>query len=253
MISFGLVSIPVGLQTATQEKDIRFNQLHRVCGSRIKQQKFCPTCDRVVEADEIDRGYEVAKNQYVVVTDEDFDALPVPSKHTIEVLAFVHHEQVDPIYFDQTYYLDPAETGRKPFALLMKVLQEKGVCALGKIALRNKENLCLLRPAFGTLVCESLFYPDEIRKSETPSLDSVTVDDRELNMAKSLVDLLADDFHPENFSDGYRSALMERIEAKQHGGELKTSTEPNAPMVVNLMDALKASLEMAQKNAAKSG
>jgi DNA end-binding protein Ku len=251
MISFGLVSIPVGLQSATQEKDIRFNQLHRPCGSRIKQQRFCPTCERVVETEEIDRGFEVAKNQYVIVTDEDFENLPVPSRHTIEVLAFIHRDQIDPIYFDQTYYLDPGETGRKPFALLVKALQEKEVCALGKIAIRNKENLCLLRPAFGTLVCETLHYPDEIRRAESPGLESVVVDDRELAMAKSLVDLLADEFHPEKFSDGYRTALMERIEAKQHGGELKVSAETEAPQVVNLMDALRASLELAQK--AKSG
>lgn len=253
VISFGLVSIPVGLHTATSEKDLRFNQLHRECGTRIKQQKFCPTCNRVVEGDEIDRGYEVAKNQYVVVTDEDMDTLPVPSKQTITVVAFVQQEQVDPIYYDQTYYLDPSETGRKPFALLLKVLEEKGVCAIGKIAVRNKENLCLIRPGSGTLVMETLYYPDEIRKPETPSLDSVKVDDREMAMAKSLVDLLADDFHPEQFQDEYRVALLERIEAKQHGGEYRVSEAPEAATVVNLMDALKASLEQAQKAKEKSG
>lgn len=253
VISFGLVSIPVGLHTATSEKDLRFNQLHKVCGTRIKQQKFCPTCDRTVEADEIERGYEVSKNQYVIVTDEDFEALPVPSKQTITVVAFVEQSQIDPIYYDQTYYLDPAETGRKPYALLMKVLQEKGVCAIGKIAVRNKENLCLIRPGSGTLVMETLFYPDEIRKPETEGLDSIKVDDRELAMAKSLVDLLADDFHPENFQDEYRVALLERIEAKQHGGELKVSETPEPTTVVNLMDALKASLEQAQKAKEKSG
>lgn len=253
VISFGLVSIPIGLHTATSEKDLRFNQLHRECGSRIKQQKFCPTCNRTVEGDEIDRGYEVAKNQYVVVSDEDMENLPVPSKQTITVVSFVKQEQVDPIYFDATYYLDPAETGRKPYALLMKVLEEKGVCAIGKIAIRSKENLCLIRPANGMLVMETLYYPDEIRKPESESLEAIKVDDRELAMAKSLVDLLADDFHPEAFKDEYREALLERIEAKQHGGEFRIAEAPEPTTVVNLMDALKASLEQAQKNREKSG
>ena len=253
VISFGLVSIPVGLHTATSEKDLRFNQLHRECGTRIKQQKFCPTCNRVVDGEEIDRGYEVSKNQYVIVTDEDFENLPVPSKQTINVVAFVQQSQIDPIYYDTTYYLDPSETGRKPYALLLKVLQEKGVCAIGKIAVRSKENLCLIRPGDGHLVMETLYYPDEIRKSEVENLDGIKVDDRELAIAKSLVDLLADDFHPETFKDEYRVALLERIEAKQHGGEFKISESPEPTTVVNLMDALKASLEQAQKAKEKSG
>ncbi len=253
VISFGLVSIPVGLYSAVQEKDIRFNQLHKPCGSRIKQQKFCPTCEKVVEADEIERGFELSKAHYVVVDDADFEALPVPSKHTIEVTSFVKAEEVDPIYFDQTYYLEPSDAGKKPLALLMRALEEKQVIAVAKVALRNKENLCLLRSTKGGVVLETLYWQDEIRKPEETNLEGIKIDERELKMAESLVDLLAGDFHPEEFQDTYRAALMERIEAKQHGGQLTVAPEPKEARVVNLMDALKASLEQAQKDKAKSG
>lgn len=252
VISFGLVSIPVGLYSAVTEKDIRFNQLHKVCGTRIKQQKFCPHCEKTVETDEIERGYELSKGHYVVVDDADFESLPVPSKHTIEVTTFVKAEEVDPIYFDQTYYLEPTDAGKKPLALLMKALEEKQVVAVAKVALRNKENLCLLRFMNGGVVLETLFWQDEIRKPEETNLEGVKVDDKELNMAMSLVDLLAGEFKPEEFKDQYREALMERIEAKQHGGQLTVAPEPKEARVVNLMDALKASLEQAQKDK-KSG
>lgn len=253
VISFGLVSIPVGLYSAVQEKDLRFNQLHKECGTRIKQQRFCPHCERTVEADEIEKGYELSKNQYVVVTEEDFEALPVPSKHTIEVTTFVKAEEIDPIYFDQTYYLEPTDAGKKPLALLMKALEEKKVTAVAKVALRNKENLCVLRPMKGGVVLETLYYQDEIRKPEETNLESVKVDDKELHMAMSLVDLLAGEFNPAEYSDAYRVALMERIEAKQHGGQLTVAPEPKEARVVNLMDALKASLEEAQSKKSKSG
>lgn len=253
VISFGLVSIPVGLYGAVSEKDVRFNQLHKECGTRIKQVKTCPHCDKAVEADQIERGYELSKGHYVVVTDEDFETLPVPSKHTIEVTSFVRAEDVDPIYFDQSYYLEPTDAGKKPLALLMKALEEKKVLAVAKVALRNKENLCLLRPLNGRVVMETLYWQDEIRKPEDSNLESVNVDEKELKMAMSLVELLEGEFHPEEYKDEYREALMERIEAKQHGGELTVAPEPREVRVVNLMDALKASLEEAQKSKEKSG
>jgi DNA end-binding protein Ku len=252
-ISFGLVSIPVGLYGAVSEKDVRFNQLHKTCGTRIKQQKFCPHCERTVETEEIDRGYELSKNHYVVVTEEDFEALPVPSKHTIEVKSFVKAEEIDPIFFDQTYYLDPTDAGRKPLALLMKALEDKKVVAVAKVALRNKENPCILRAVNGTVVMNTLYYQDEIRKPEDNRLEDVIVDDRELGMAKSLVDLLGGEFHPEEFKDEYREVLMTRIEAKSQGGELTVAPDAPEARVVNLMDALKASLEEAQRSKEKSG
>jgi DNA end-binding protein Ku len=252
VITFGMVSIPVGMVPATSEKDLRFNQIHEACGSRIKQQKFCPVCERNVEAEEVQRGYEISKGSYAIVGDEDFEALPVPSKHTIEVSAFVKAEQVDPLYFDKSYYLQPSETGRKPLALLYRALQERGVSAIAKVALRQKEHMCLLRPADGALVLETLFYPDEIREAEDKNLGETQVDEKELKMAMTLVDLLEEEFEPDKFKDEYREALLERIEAKLHGGELREAPAAPEPAVYNLMDALKASLEEAQKRK-KSG
>ncbi|MEA2554117.1 MAG: end-binding protein Ku, partial [Fimbriimonadaceae bacterium] len=143
-ISFGMVSIPVGIYTAVSEKDLHFNQIHDKCGSRIKLQRFCPVCDRTVQPEELQRGYEVSKGAYVIVTDEDFEEVPVPTKHTITVDRFVDADEVAPVYYDSTYYLQPEEAGRKPFALLMEALKKKEMSALAKIALRNKESLCLL-------------------------------------------------------------------------------------------------------------
>jgi DNA end-binding protein Ku len=250
VITFGMVSIPVGLYTATQEKDIRFNQIHEVCGSRIKLQKFCPVCEKVVEADELVKGYEYSKGMYALVTEEDFEQLPVASKHTIDVAAFVKSEEVDPLYFDASYYLKPEDVGRKPFALMMKALQDKGVAAVAKIAMRNKENLCLLRPGNGTIILETLYYPDEIRKPEVEGLDDIKVDAKELKMAESLVDLLFEEFDPKAFKDEYREALMERIEAKVQGQELRAAPVPEQTQVIDLMDALKQSLENAKKKKA---
>jgi len=248
VISFGMVSIPVGLSTVVQEKDLSFNQIHTVCGSRIKLQKYCPVCERVVENTELAKGYQYAKNQYVLLDDEDFEAVPVPTKHTISVLAFVKAEQIDPVYFDSSYYLEAGEAGKKPFALLAKALEEKQVSALGKIALRNKENLCVIRLANGELMLETLFWPDEIRKHEGQKVDDVKVDEKELKMALSLIELLEDDFHPENFKDEYREALLERIEAKAQGQELHEAPATPETKVIDLMEALKASVEAAKKN-----
>lgn len=255
-ISFGMVSIPVGIYTATQEKDLRFHQIHEKCGSRIKQQKFCPACERVVQSEELQRGYEISKGRYVIVTDEDFEEVPVPSKHTITVDRFVNVDEVAPVYFDSSYYLQPEEAGKKPFALLVEALKQKNVSALAKIALRNKESLCLLLLNGESVLLETLYFPDEVRKPESLGIDNVKVDDRELKMALSLVELLEGPFEPERYQDQYREALMTRIEAKMQGQEIKEQPEVAEVKVIDLFDALKASLEAAKSSKAtkrKSG
>jgi DNA end-binding protein Ku len=246
VISFGMVSIPVKLFTATQSKDISFHQLHVECNSRIKQQLYCPVDDRVVTRDELVRGYEFAKDQHVIVTDEDLEKLPLPSAHTIELSAFVEGEAIDPIYYERSYYLAPDEVGVKPFALLMRALQEKGLTALAKVSLRNKEQLCALRPQDGTLMLETLYYPDEIRIEQTEAPD-IQVSDRELEMAYSLIDLLTEPFDPEKYHDEYRTALMEIIEAKLQGQEIVEQAPLPETKVVDLMAALKASVDAAKK------
>ena len=141
VISFGMVSIPVKLYTATEDKDISFRQLHKQCGSRLKQLRWCPECDRAVEWDEVVRGYEYAKDEHVAMTEEDFEKLPLPSKQTVELAAFVKADQIDPIYYQKTYYLEPDEKGVKPYALLMQAPKDKDLTGIAKIAVRNKEQL----------------------------------------------------------------------------------------------------------------
>lgn len=248
VISFGMVSIPVKLYTATEHKDISFNLLHKECGTRLKQLRWCPEHERAVEWSEIARGYEYSKGEYVVLDDEDFEKLPLPSKQTVELTAFVEAEQIDPIYYEKTYYLEAEPKGVKPYALLMKALKDKQLTGIAKIAIRNKEQLCALRPMDGTLVLETLFYPDEIR--EVPGevdIDSVKVTASELKMAEALIDLLASDFKPEEYHDEYREALMQVIDAKLDGQEIEEAPVARPAKVTDLMSALKASVEAAKK------
>ena len=247
LISFGMVSIPVKLFTATDSKDISFHLLHQECNSRLKQLRWCPVCEREAEWGETVRGYEYAKEQHVIMTDEDFDKLPLPSRRTIELAAFVKAEEIDPVYYEKSYYLEPDEVGIKPFALLMKALREKDLTAVAKIAIRNKERLCALRPMDGTLMLETLYYADEIRVERGTEVPEVQVSDRELEMASTLIDLLADSFEPEKYQDEYRRALMEIIEAKLQGEEFVEAPVAAPAKVTDLMAALKASVEAAKK------
>jgi DNA end-binding protein Ku len=252
VISFGMVSIPVKLYTGTESKDISFHMLHKDDNTRIKMMRWCPEDDRSVEMSEIVRGYEYARDQYVILTEEDFDKLPLPSKHTIELAQFVNSDEIDPVYYEKTYYLEPDEKGVKPYSLLMRALKEKELVAVAKIAIRNKERLCALRPMDGTLVMETLFYPDEIRVQKESDTLEVDVSKRELDMAFTLIDLLHEPFDPEKFKDEYREALMQLIDAKLEGEELAVAT-PQPAKVTDLMTALKASVEAAKKRRGEGG
>jgi DNA end-binding protein Ku len=246
-ITFGMISIPVKLYGATESKDLAFNTLHAECKSRLRQKRWCPVHDREVAADEVVRAYEYTKDQYVEITDEDLEQLPIPSKHTIELSAFVKQAEIDPVYYERTYYLEPEQVGLKPYALLMRALKAKEVSAIAKIALRNKESLCVLRAAGDALVLETLFYPDEIRAQEQAPTPEVLVSQPELAMAYSLIDLLQEPFDPSKYHDEYRTALLELIEAKRTGAEVVAPPEAPAMRTADLMAALKASLEAARK------
>lgn len=251
VIAFGMVSIPVGISPATQEKDVSFNQIHKKCNSRIKQKKTCPTCNVEVASEEIVKGYEYAKGQYVIMDPEDFENLPVPSTQKIEVTQFVDAATIDPVYFDKAYYLNPSSAGMKPFTLLYKALESKGVSAVGKVAIRSKEVLCLIRASHGSLILNTLFWPDEIREVPVAKLDEAEANPAEMMMAQGLIDLLYGEFKPGDQEDGYRTALLERIEAKATGGKIVTMAAPEAEdRVFNLMDALKASLEQVKQQKA---
>jgi len=246
-ITFGMISIPVKLFGATESKDLAFNTLHKECRSRLKQKRWCPVDDREIFQDEVVRAYEYTKDRYIEVTDEDLDALPVPSKHTIELTSFVKSSDIDPVYFERTYYLEPDQIGAKPYALLMRALKTKQVAAVAKIALRNKESLCVLRPGESVLMLETLYYPDEIRTAEMPAEPEVLVSPQELTMALTLVEMLEEPFDPKKYHDEYRSAMMDMIEAKANGQEVVATPEAPLPKTVDLMAALKASLEAARK------
>jgi DNA end-binding protein Ku len=246
-ITFGMISIPVKLFGATESKDLAFNTLHKACKSRLKQKRWCPVDDREVFQDEVVRAYEYTKDQYIEITDEDIDSLPVPSKHTIELTSFVKSAQIDPVYFERSYYLEADQIGGKPYALLMRALKTKDVVALGKIALRNKESLCALRAGENALMLETLYYPDEIRTAELSSEPEVLVSPQELTMALSLVEMLEEPFDPKKYHDEYRVALLGMIEAKSSGQEVVATPEAPLPKTVDLMAALKASLEAAKK------
>jgi DNA end-binding protein Ku len=246
VVSFGMVSIPVKLYTATESKDVSFNTLHKKCGTRIKQLRWCPTCEKEVEWGDVVRGYEYTKEEYVVLTDDDFAKLPLTSKHTIDLAAFVKSDAIDPIFYEKSYYLEPDETGIKPFVLLMRALHKKGLTAVAKLAIRNKERLCALRAYDGTLMLETLYYPDEVRVQKGADLPSVKVSEKELGMAFSLIDLMLEEFKPEEYNDHYREALMEIINAKLQGAQIVAAPAPARGKVVDLMSALKASVEAAK-------
>ena len=254
VITFGMVSIPVKLYSATENKDISFNQLHRDCKGRIKQQTFCPTCDRKIEYDEIEKGYEYGKDQYVVITKEDLEKLPVPNKNVVEVTSFIKQEEIDPIYYDKNYYIEPDPAAKKPFALFLKAMKEKDVVAVASIALRSKQRLCALRLLDGTLMLNTLLYPDEIRVQRGTPLPDVQLSDKEMTMANSLIDLMTSDFEPDQLKDTYREALLSTIEAKLEGKEVVEAPTAPSSNVGDVMDALKASMEAmkAQKEAAKA-
>ncbi|MBA3316889.1 MAG: Ku protein [Gemmatimonadales bacterium] len=250
-IGFGMVSIPVKLFGATESKDISFHLLHATCGTRLKQVRWCPTDEQEVPWNETVRGYEFGKDQYVTLTDEDFEKLPLPSKHTIELSAFVKAEEIDPVYYERSYHLAPDERGEKPYALLLQTLEKKGLTALAAITIRKKEQLCALRPKDGALMLETLYYPDEIRAQPEVELDKAKITERELEMAFTLIDLLRKPFDPEEYKDHYREALSQLIEAKLDGRDVVKSPAGRETKVIDLADALRQSVEAAKKGKPK--
>lgn len=246
-ISFGMVSIPVRLFTATESQDITFRQLHAADNSPIRLVKRCSADGKDLEPDEIVKGYEYARDRFVLVDDADLEKLPIPSKHTIALTAFVDAHEIDPIYYEKSYYVDPEELGKKPFALLVRALEEKKLSAVAKIAIRTKERLCVLRPKDHGLVLETLYFADEVRKPESEPQE-IAVSDAEMKVAYALIDLLREPFDPSAYRDEYRDALMAIIQAKLEGHEYVAPAEPAAVApAVDLMAALRASVEAARK------
>ncbi|HET6680865.1 MAG TPA: Ku protein [Gemmatimonadaceae bacterium] len=242
-ISFGLVSIPVKLHSATRSEDVSFRQVHVTCGTPIQQKRWCPTDDEEVPWDEIARGYEYGKGRFVLLTDEDFESLPVPSRHTIDIRAFVPGDEIDPVYYEKAYQLLPAERGEKPYALLMRAIADKDLVAIASITIRKKEQLCALRPRAGSLVLETLFYPDEIRIDEDAGISGTKVSAEELKLAHQLIGMLRKPFEPADYKDTYREAVLALIEAKREGKEVVAAPEQKEAGIIDLREALARSLD----------
>jgi DNA end-binding protein Ku len=251
-ISFGMVTIPVKLFGATESKDIRFSLLHATCGTKLEQKRWCPTDEVEVPWTETARGYEYTKGDYVMLTDEDFERLPLPSKHTIELSGFVEEREIDPVFYERSYYLEPGERAEKPYALLLKALEEKRLSAVASITIRKKEQLCVLRSHQGTIMLETLYYPDEIRQERGVELDRVKVSERELEMAFTLIELLKKPFDPSEYRDHYREALAQLIEAKLEGKQAVSVPAARETRVLDLAEALKRSVEQAKKGKPKA-
>ena len=249
-ISFGLVSIPINLYPATEKKDVKFRYLHKDCHTPIKYQRVCPACDREVPSEEIVRGYEYEKNRFVLMDDKDFENIPDERSRTIDILDFVNLEEIDPVFYDKTYFLGPGETGEKPYALLRQVMEETGKVAIAKVVIRTKESLATLRVYKGNmLVMETMFFHDEIRDHQAiPTTGrEIKFHENELKMARELVLNLADTFAPDKYHDEYRKILLDMITAKAEGEEIEAPAPMQKGKVVDLLDALKASVDAAKK------
>ena len=247
-ISFGLVTIPVSVYPATEEKGLKFNQLHDEDGGRIRYKRVCEKDGEEVSFEHIVKGFEVEKDRYVVLTDEDFDAVPVESSRAIDIERFVDLDDIDPVMFKKSYYLIPEETGAKAYALLREAMSEDGRVGIAKVSFRDKEHLAALRFKDDAFVLETMYWPDELREADFGGVDvGGKVTDQEMAMARQLIESLAGEWEPEQFSDEYREGLLEIVEAKLHGQEIEVVAPEPTAKVVDLMEALKASVAAAKK------
>lgn len=253
-ISFGLVSIPVQLYTATESSEkISFNMLHKDCGSRIQQQLYCPKDERTIERTETVKGYEFSKGNYVTFNEEELKALEEKATQTIDISEFLPKETIDPIYFQKANYVAPGKGGARAYALLSKALEQTGRWALAKYAARGKQYLVILRPLNNGIVMQQLYYPNEIRAMSELDLGDADVKDNELKMAVQLAEMgSADEFHPENYKDEVADRIKAQIQKKIEGGEeITAEAEQPRAQVIDLMEALKASLASPKPKSAK--
>ena len=249
-ISFGLVNIPIGLALATQRNDVAFRTLHRECGTPIKQKRWCPHHEREVEPEELVKGWEVAKGEFVIVEESDLEAVALTRSQSIDILRFVKLADVDPVYFDRTYYLAPAsaDAARRPYVLLLRAMQETGMAAVGKFVLWGKENLCLIRAQGDTLAMETLFFADDVRsKSEIEgAVEATDVRKAELQLAEQVIDSLVGEWKPEDFENEYRRDLKAMLDAKLAGEQIARPEPIAETPVIDLMEALRRSVADAQ-------
>ncbi|MBG0833418.1 Ku protein [Planomonospora sp. ID67723] len=250
-VSFGLVTIPIRLYTATEQCNVAFHQVHREDGGRVRFRRICEVCGDDVPFAHVAKGYELPTGEMVVLGEDDFDDLPLPTAHRIEVLQFSPADQIDPILLNKSYYLEPDPVGVKPYVLLRDALERSGRVAIAKVALRQRESLAALRVREGVVVLETMLWPDEVREAGFGFLEeSVEIRAQESRMAVSLIETMSGDFDPAAYHDAYRQALQEVIEAKVAGHEV---VRPAAPVAeggppADLMDALRASVDAAKRD-----
>jgi len=257
-ISFGLVNIPIKMFTATENKDIKFRFLHKACNTPLNYKKVCPNCNVEVKDEDIVRGYEYEPDHFVVLNEADLEAIQKqPGVRNIEILDFVNLSEIDPVYFDKTYYLSPQETGGKAYNLLRQAMNDTGKIAIARVTIRSKQTLAALRVYKNVLVMETLFYASEVRPTaQIPGLPEMTdTDAKERDIAIKLIDSLTAPFEPEKYTDEYNTALTEIIRKKIEGKEVQVAPQAPKQNVIDLMEALKASLQETKKKtpAAKAG
>ncbi|MFZ4452875.1 non-homologous end joining protein Ku [Salibacterium aidingense] len=256
-IQFGLVSIPIKMHAATEDKDVSFRNLHEKCKTPIKYEKVCPVCEEKVEKEDLVKGYETTNGSFVVVKNEELEEIRQEAgEKAVEILDFINMDDIDPIYFNRSYYLGPNEGGTKAYTLLRKALHDSKKVGIAKIMLRSKEQLAVLRIYQNTILLETLHYPDEIRKSaDVPNVpEEDNVEEKELNTAKMLIDQLTAEFEPEKYVDEYRQKLLDLIQAKERGEEVvSVQEEPPKDNVADLMEALQASVDKNKKKKSPAG
>jgi DNA end-binding protein Ku len=247
-ISFGLVNVPVRMYSAIEEHKLHFHYLHTKDDSPFGYEKFCKKEDKPVPDDEIGKAFEVSKGKYVYLDDDDLEAAKVEGYRTIELTDFVPYEEIDPIYFEKTYYLGPNDGGEKVYALLAKAMESSGLAGIGTYVMRDKEHLGCVRIRDGVLTLEKLFFADEIRPAKGIKPSRVSVSKQELEMAEQLIDRFSGRFRPEKYKDTYTNALKKIVRAKQRGKAVEVAPEREEPEVPDLLEALRASLETSKKS-----
>jgi DNA end-binding protein Ku len=250
-LTFGLISMPVRLFSGARSSGISFNQLHRTDHHRVKQQLICPLDNQVLERSEIVKGYEYRKDEYVIIDPDEIKKIEPKTAKTMEILEFVKTSEVDPVYFESSYYMLPEEAGRRPYALLTKALEESEFVAIAKLTMHNREYTVFLRPHKGGMMLHTMYYAEEVREVEGFGAPEVEIKEAEIKVAHQLIEALAGEWDPEKYHDTFQENLKKLIETKLEGGEVQAVEQPKklAP-VVDLMAALKQSLENAKKPAA---
>lgn len=242
-LSFGLVSFPIRLNAAARPEAVHFHMLHKKDLSRVKEVFYCAAEDKPLDRDEIVKGYEYEKGDYVVVEPSDLEKIAPPTAKVMEILQFVKAAEVDPLFFEKSYYVAPEEEVSKPYALLMKAMAETGQDAIAKVAMHGREHIVILRPMQGAIVLHTIYYEEELHEANKTPVNGGSFNKREVDLAKQLIHSLSAPFDPSQYKDQYRENIERMIEQKREGRKITAARQPKAPRVVSILDALKKSLE----------